>query len=160
MGHNAREDNLHASILDRLIDYEPELSRESSRSQAASFREIKRSVIRDIENLLNAKRNILPVPTAYHHVEKSLFTFGLKDYSADSPTSSFLRKKLLRDVQKTLTKFEPRLRNVSVHLVPLEKEEQGIAFRISGVLVVHPIAEPVIFDTHFNSNRGEYLIEK
>ncbi len=152
--------NLHASILDRLIDNEPELSAEMSGAGTTDFREIRESVIRDIENLLNTKRNILPVPAACPQVDNSLFTYGLKDYSADSPNSSYFRKKLLKDVRRTLSRFEPRLRNVSVQLETGKNSERGLGFRISGILVVDPISEPVMFDTHFDSKRAEYKIDR
>lgn len=153
-------DNLHASILDRLIDNEPELSAESTSSQAAGFRAIRESVIRDIEDLLNTTRYILKIPKAFADVDNSVFTFGLKDYSAESPNSAFFRKKLLRDVRNTIIKFEPRLKNVSVHIETLSNSAGGIGFRISGTLVVDPISEPVVFDTRFDSQRGEYHIDR
>ncbi|OKY76365.1 MAG: hypothetical protein BM485_03760 [Desulfobulbaceae bacterium DB1] len=154
------QDNLHASILDRLIDHEPELSSETAQSRSTGFREIREAVIRDIENLLNTKRSILPVSAAFPEVEKSLFTFGVADYSADSPNSSYFRKKLLKDLRNTLARFEPRLRNVTVRVDPSSDNAQGLGFRISGVLVVDPIAEPVIFDTYFDPKKDRYVIER
>lgn len=154
------QDNLHASLLDRLIDREPELSMETGQNRAMGFREIRDAVIRDIENLLNTKKTILPVAAAFPEVEKSLFTFGVPDYSADSPNSSLFRKKLLKDIRAALTRFEPRLRNVTVRLDPTSDSERGLGFRISGVLVVDPIAEPVVFDTYFDPKKDRYVIER
>jgi type VI secretion system protein ImpF len=45
------------SVLDRLIDYEPELSREPLASRSKSLRQLKDSVKRDLEQLLNTRKS-------------------------------------------------------------------------------------------------------
>ncbi len=152
--------NLYLSLLDRLIDDDPLQTVESSTIRNITFREIKKAMIRDIENLLNTKRNITPVPQACPAVERSVFTYGLKDYSADSPNSSFFRTTLLKDIRNTLTKFEPRLKNTVISFETTNGKVRTISFRISGMLVVDPIKEAVVFDTNFNANRGEYTIDR
>lgn len=152
--------NLYLSLLDRLIDNDPSQTVESSSQRNITFREIKKSVIRDIENLLNSKRNITPVPNACPEVKQSVFTYGLKDYSADSPNSAFFRTTLLKDIRNTLTQFEPRLKNTVITFETTSGKVRTINFRISGILVVDPIKEAVVFDTNFNANRGEYTIDR
>ncbi len=157
-----REDrqNIQASILDRLVDYEPGVSREPVQYRLINIGQIKASVARDLENLLNTKRYILVPPVAYGEVNKSLLVYGLKDFTSQNPRSLPVRQQLRQDIEITLSRFEPRLRNVTVNLEPPTPNERNLRFRISGLLVVEPAAEPVTFDTYFDVNRGDYVISK
>jgi type VI secretion system protein ImpF len=152
-------DNLQASILDKLMDDEPEVPFESAPARQASFADIKASVIRDIENLLNTRRTVQMPAAALTAVGKSLHVYGLRDFSNENPSSSVVVQKLRREVVQTLALFEPRLRNVIVQ-IEQRANERNLHFRISGTLVITPLSEPVVFDTLFDANRGEYLISQ
>ena len=142
------------------MDHEPGVSHEPVQYRLLSIGQIKASVIRDLENLLNARRQILPPPVAYREVNNSLFVYGLRDFTSQNPKSVPVRQQLRQDVEKTISRFEPRLRNVTVHLETPTQKERNLRFRINGLLVVEPLAEPITFDTYFDVNRGEYIISK
>lgn len=152
--------DIHASILDRLIDDQPGISREPVRHRVLSINQIKASVIRDLENLLNARRQITPVPADYREVSNSLFVYGLRDFTSEDPRSPSIKQQLRNDVEKTISRFDSRLRNVIVRLEASAQNERNVRFRISGLLVVDPVTEPVTFDTFFDINRGEYVISR
>lgn len=149
---------LHASVLDRLIDYNPELSNEPVESQTVDSRSIMEAVARDIENLLNTRRNILTPPPTYTELLSSLYTYGLSDFSAENPASPKVRQRLQKDILQTVTLFERRLKNIRVNIETSDKKLSGFRFTISGLLVVDPISEPVVFDTSYNSSRGEFFV--
>ena len=157
---NQNQQNLQAALLDRLIDEEPGLSIESVQYRLLGIGQIKAAVIRDLENLLNARRNILVPPDAFEELNKSVFVYGLQDYTAQNPRSPTAKQQLRLDVERTIARFEPRLRNVTVHLEAPGPNERILRFRISAMLVIDPVAEPVTFDTYFDVNRGEYTISK
>lgn len=146
--------------MDRLLDHEPGVSHEPVQYRLLSIGQIKASVIRDLESLLNTRRQILTPPVAYREVNNSLFVYGLRDFTAQNPKSVSVRQQLRQDVEKTISRFEPRLKNVTVHLETPTGKERNLRFRISGLLVVEPVAEPVTFDTYFDVNRGQYVISK
>jgi len=150
-------DNLQASILDKLLDDEPARPLESARHRQVSFAEIRASVIRDIENLLNTRRSVLAVPDTLPQVTRSLHVYGLRDFSNENPSSSIVIQKLRREVVQTLNLFEPRLKNVVVQ-IENRSGDRNLHFRIAGTLVITPLSEPVVFDTLFDANRGEYVI--
>lgn len=152
--------NLRASILDRLVDLEPKVSNEPARNRLFDIRRIKAMVVRDIENLLNTRRQILSVPASYKQVHHSVFMYGLGDFTAENPRSPSVRQRLRRDIEKAISRFEPRLKNVTVRLEEDVEKGRNLRFRISGMLVVESEAEPVSFDTYFDNNRGEYVIEQ
>ena len=152
--------NSRASILDRLLDDEPNVSREPAQHRLFDIRQIKAMVIRDLENLLNTRRQILPVSASYREVNNSVFMYGLGDFTSENPKSPSVRQQLRQDIEKTILKFEPRLKNVNVRLEEDPEKGRNLRFRISGMLVVESETEPVSFDTYFDSNRGEYVIQK
>ncbi len=150
--------NIKASVLDRLVDHEPAVSHESVQHRILNIRQIKALVIRDLENLLNTRKQISHVPTSYRQVHNSVFMYGLDDFTAENPKNPFVRRKLRQDVERTIAKFEPRLKNVTVRLEDDIEKGRNLRFRINGVLIVEPDIEPVTLDTYFDTNRGEYVI--
>ncbi|NTV42741.1 MAG: type VI secretion system baseplate subunit TssE [Syntrophobacteraceae bacterium] len=152
--------SLQASILDRLIDEEPGLSREPVQYRLVSVGQMRGAVIRDLENLLNTRRIVVSPPEAYEEVNNSLFVYGLKDYTAHNPKSPTARQQLRMDIEKTVSLFEPRLRNVNVHVETPTPGERSVKFRITAMLVVEPIAEPITFDTFFDIHKGEWIISR
>ncbi len=155
------ETNVHiqASILDRLLDDDPGNSRESVQHSAGEFRQIMTSVRRDLENLLNTRRFIFPLPSAYSELGNSLLVYGLPDFSNRNPAQLGIMDLLRLEMAKTIARFEPRLKNVNIS-VDSDDSRRGLRFRISAILVVDPISEPVVFDTSFDVNRGSYAIAK
>ncbi len=140
------------------MDHEPRISHEPIQYRLVGIRAIKASVKRDLEKLLNTRRQILIPPVEYKEVNSSLFVYGLQDFTSQNPRSPSVKQKLRQDVEKTISLFEPRLKNVTVHLETPAQNERNLMFRITGLLVIEPITEPVTFDTYFDVNRGEYII--
>jgi type VI secretion system protein ImpF len=153
------KEHIQASILDRLLDDDPDNSQESVRYLAVDFRQIMASVRRDLENLLNTRRFILTPTASLHEVNNSLLVYGLPDFSSHNPTQVSVMDQLRLEITKTISRFEPRLKNVNV-MVDSSGSNRDLRFRISAVLVVDPISESVVFDTNFDLNRGSYSISK
>lgn len=153
-----RGDNIRASILDRLVDTEPGVSREPVQNRLLDISRIKSMVVRDLENLLNTRRQILWVPVSYREVNHSVFMYGIGDFTSENPRSPSVRRRLRQDIEQTISMFEPRLKNLSVRLEEDIEGGRNLRFRINGMLVVESETEPVTFDTYFDTNRGEYVI--
>jgi type VI secretion system protein ImpF len=149
--------NVQTSILDRLIDDEPGNSREPVQERFF-IGQIKDTVARDLENLLNARRHILVPPVSYREVNNSLFVYGLPDYTSRNPGNVSVRSQLRLEIEKTISRFEPRLKNVAVHIDSRTANTRDLGFRITAILVVNPVSEPVTFDTSFDLNRSKYSI--
>ena len=151
--------NIQASILDRLIDLEPEISQEPVQRRVINFEQGKAAVIRDLENLLNTKRYILTIPPAYKEVINSFLVYGVKDFTSQSPKSITVKKQLRQDLESIIAQFEPRLQQVRVQVEGGAKNERSLKFRITGLLALDPLIEPISFDTLFDVNRSEYTIQ-
>lgn len=150
--------NIQASVLDRLIDYEPEVTHEPVQSRLTSFAQIRNSVIRDIENLLNSRKTIYPVPEENGHLGASLFTYGLMDFISHNPKSPSVRLQIRQEIERTISTFEPRLKNLMIRFDTNTENERNLRFRITALLVVTPLSEPITFDTYLDINRGEFFI--
>lgn len=152
------DENILPSILDRLIDNDPDLSQEPSQDRYLNIRQIKEQVVRDLENLLNTRRHIFDPPDGFKEVNDSLFTYGVADFTSQNPGNISVKKAIKQDMEKVIARFEPRLKNVSV-VVEGDSRINSLRFRINAMLVVEPESEPVSFDTFFDVNRGEYTVK-
>jgi len=157
---NENRQNIQASILDRLIDLEPGVSREPVQYRLLTIGRAKASVVRDLENLLNTKRSVLAPPAAYREVNNSVFVYGLQDFTSQNPRSPMVRQQLRQQIERIISRFEPRLKNVKVNLEMAAQNERNLRFRITALLVVDPVTEPVTFDTYFDVSRGDYVISR
>ena len=136
------------SVLDRLIDTEPDVSSEPPRSWAQSVRDLRRSVRRDLEWLLNTRRIVTPAPDELTEVTRSLYHYGLPDVTSLGADSADARNWLRRRVEETISLFEPRLANVRAAIAPVEEgSRREVRFIIEAVLRVEPDPEHVVFDT-------------
>ncbi len=153
-----KRQHINAPLLWRLIDREPANTKDATRHLGISPEQYKRMVSSDLENLLNTKCNIQPVPEALKEVNNSLFAYGLKDFTSKSPKSPSVKSELRNDISRAINLFEPRLRNITIYVDNDPQDSRTIKIRITGILILEDISEPVTFDTYFDINRGEYRI--
>jgi type VI secretion system protein ImpF len=148
------------SVLERLIDREPAAKQEPAPTRSQSVRLLKASVRRDLEWLLNTRQNPEAVSDEYPEVAKSLFNYGLPDFSSLSFDNPKDRARLLKQLENTIRIFEPRLE--SPRVVPVQADgslsNRTIRFQIEGLLKMDPAPEQVTFDTVLNLSSGEYQI--
>ena len=152
--------DIRISILDRLIDHEPELSSEPVRHRFSTLASVRESVLRDLENLLNARRNIHPVPESDQQVKASIFSYGARDFISDNPRCQSVRQQIRLEMERLLMQFEPRLKNVTVRFDTSGGQERTLHFLITALLLADPVTVPITFDTGFDINSGAYSILK
>ena len=96
------EPKLVSSVLDRLIDEEPEVQREAPRSRNQVLRELKQAVRRDLENLLNTRRRCQGWPGELKELEKSLVNYGLPDFMGANVASEEGRQQLCQALEAAI----------------------------------------------------------
>jgi type VI secretion system protein ImpF len=157
----ARTDNevrVTPSVLDRLLDYEPELSREPLPSRAKNLRQFKQAVRRDLEWLLNTRQIADGLPPDLKETNNSLASYGLPDFTSLSIESATDQKRIKREIEETIRRFEQRLENVVVSFEAGRGAERVLRFRIDARLKVEPAPEPVTFDTVLQLGSGQYQV--
>src|ERR1700677_3279602 len=112
MARSLGETTITVSVLDRLIDMEPDNRMENPLSRAQSVRLLKSAVRRDLEWLLNSRRICDPPDEGLKELNRSTYTYGLPDLSSLTMAASGDRNKLVRQILSTINLFEPRLANV------------------------------------------------
>ncbi len=159
MPRTDNEVRITLSVLDRLIDYEPEVSREPPASRTKSLRQLKQAVKRDLEWLLNTRQVAGELPSGLKEVNNSLAAYGLPDFSNISIKNQGDRNRMCRALESVIEIFEPRLTDVVITLEPERSIERVLRFRIDARLIVDPAPEPVTFDTVLHLHSGRYNVE-
>lgn len=155
MARTEPERTLQRSVLDRLLDDDPGSSSERPMTRAESLADLKNSVRRDLEWLLNTRRTIEPAPEWLPEVCASLYHYGLEDITSMSRESGDAQQRLARRVEEAIAAFEPRLMGIKVSVVPDEDRRLGeLRFVIDGLLRLDPTPERITFDTVLETAKG------
>ena len=160
MARTDHEIRLTPSILDRLLDDEPQATREAPRSQAQSLAELKRSVKRDLEWLLNTRHNGVEIAETLEELNESLAVYGLPDLTSLSVRNPNEQNRLAKAIETSLRIFEPRFINVRVSLEPIDNTDRQLRFRIEAHLDIEPVPEPISFDTVLQVGNGEFAVRE
>ncbi|MCI0423048.1 MAG: type VI secretion system baseplate subunit TssE [Acidobacteria bacterium] len=147
------------SVLDRLIDYEPEVTQEAIASRSRSLRQLKLAVRRDLEWLLNTREYIGDIPSDLRELHHSVAVYGLPDFTSTSIKDPNNQERLRRAIEEEIRLFEPRLEAVTVTLITSNEKERAMHFRIDGQLRIDPVSEPVSFDTHLEPGSGHFTLK-
>ena len=159
MTRSVPESPVMLSVFDRLIDFEPRNSRELPLTRAQSVHRLKESVRRDLEWLLNTRLVAVPPDERLREVNRSLYVYGLPDFSAYSLSNPEDQTRLVRHLQAAIQRFERRLAKVRV--APAEAasgDTRTLRFRIEALLVMDPAPEHITFDTVLQLTSGEYEV--
>ncbi len=148
------------SVLDRLIDYEPEISQEPVSSRSKNLRLLKQSVLRDLEWLLNTRQLAVGLPQELPEVNRSVVAYGLPDFTVINHKSPADQAQMRRAMEHLISSFEPRLEDVVVTLEATPDVQRTMRFRIDARLKVDPAPEPVTFDTTLQITNGQYSLKE
>lgn len=154
------EQPLVVSVLDRLLDDEPEVSTEPAQSRVQVLRALKQSVRRDLENLLNTRTRCLSWPPGLKELKQSLLNYGLPDFNGADLGSTKAREQFCGLVQAVIRQHEPRFKSVRVQLLAgAEAMDRTLRFRIDALLRAEPAPEPVVFDSVLKPATGAFEVK-
>lgn len=146
-------------LLDRLMDAEPERERDRPTSAAESLAQLRRSVHRDVEALLNARRPWRSLPGGLDALRVSPVQYGMPDFTAGAFNDRRQRERLCAEIQETIRRFEPRLEQVQVRLThEVSLLRPTLQLRIDALLRTHLVAEPIIFDTTIDTTTADVML--
>ncbi|GAB1257989.1 type VI secretion system baseplate subunit TssE [Aurantivibrio plasticivorans] len=140
------------SLLDRLIDDEPDRTLEPVKPYSHLLRDIKDNIRRDLENLLNTRVVKQINVKEFPELEKSLMGYGVADFSHVQFEVEEERQRFAWVVSEVIARFEPRFQRVSVEIEPHGEEfDRTLHLKISAVLMIEPDPVPLIFDSSMRS---------
>ena len=154
------EQTVTQSVLERLIDRDPQGLAEPPPTRNHSVRLLRASVRRDLEWLLNTRRIPEPAGEEFPKSARSLYNFGLPDLNALNWESSRDRHAPGARGAGGAAVFEPRLRGMQVvPLEPVPGSPHVMRFQIEGLLDMDPTPEHISFDTTLQLSSGEYQVK-
>src|SRR5262245_5716451 len=143
------------SVLDRLVQSEAH----EPRTWSDSVRMYREAVLRDVEWLLNTRRTIETASASFPEVQNSVYHYGLADVTSISADSPAARRELLRQVEDTIARFEPRLSDVKVNEPEVDlKSARQVRFVIEALLHLETESERIVFDTVLDSGSGRFSV--
>jgi type VI secretion system protein ImpF len=161
MARNEQGRPVQVGILDRLIDDEPGSRVEAPLSREKSLSMFRTAVKRDLEWLLNTIRIADEPPEAYTELQDSLWMYGFPDINSVSLQNAQDEQRLLRNLERSIEKFEPRLKRVRVTSYDrITKTRQTIAFHVEAMLMIDPLPERISFDTLLEVAKGSYRVKE
>ncbi|MDH3493178.1 MAG: type VI secretion system baseplate subunit TssE [Acidobacteriota bacterium] len=158
----SRKDNevrVTPSVLDRLLDFEPRNQNEAPKSKSRSVAELKQSVRRDLEWLLNSRSYHTEIDEKSEEIKKSVVTYGLPDFTGMSVRNRHDMNKLRKAVEDAIKRFEPRFLDVKLVVDEPDNKDRMIRFRIEAFLNMEPAPEPITFDTVLELGSGDFVVK-
>ncbi len=141
-------EQLLPSVLDRLLDDQPDEKHEIPRTPNQVLRIMKRSVRRDLENLLNTRWRCTTWPENLKELDRSLVNYGVPDVTGANLGSDERRRDLLDSLKETIARFDRRLKHIEITMLDnAEPSDRVLRFRIHAMLQVDPVPEQVVFDS-------------
>ena len=139
---------LRPSILSRLSDDNPKTKTESEADQHQKLKQLRSSVRRDLQNLLNTRIRVGESDDDFHHLKKSLISYGLPDLATLNISDKIKRNTFVKDLETLLIEFEPRFKSVSVnYLENADKLDRTLRFRIDATMYADPSPVTIVFDS-------------
>ncbi len=148
MARNDSSAAVQSSVLDRLLDDDPEVLSEPPRDLRQSVRDLRAAIRRDLEDLLNTRTRCRPWPKGLDQVDRSLLAYGVPDLTGANLASPAARRDFLRTIEAAIRRSEPRFKSVKIAL-PDDVDPHGrtLHFRIEAVVHAEPVPESIVFDS-------------
>jgi type VI secretion system protein ImpF len=150
-------------LLDRLLDDDPQATVEPPWREGQVIRELKRSLRRDLEDLLNARRPLDALPEGLAELPASLANYGLPDLQSLEVRETHDIQRLCRLIEDCIRRFETRLKNISVTpLIEPGQErplDRRLRFAIDAVLVAEPLREAVRLRSAVDAGSNAIIVE-
>ena len=112
-----------------------------------SMYELRESVQRDLQNLLNTRIRFLSTEKHLKLVQGSVFNYGLPDLTSQQLQSNQGRLDFAEWIERSIKRFEPRFKKVTVTPSGNPEASGGLSFRVDAVLYADPAPEDVSFDS-------------
>ncbi len=142
-------------LMDRLVD--TALPEDGGRR--VSVQDMRTSVSRDLENLLNTRSEGARLITdSFKECRASSLTYGILDFSSYSLLSPHDRDRIRRSLEQAISLHEARLTRIRVTLEPQRELDRALRFRVDALMELGPDNEKVQFDAVLQLNTQTYMV--
>ncbi len=148
MAHINKDKKLRPSVLDRLFDNEPHIQSEVTSGKEQNIKDLRASVRRDLEKLLNTRYRVVAPPEEFAQLEHSILNYGLPDLATVNTLDISKKTEFTKSLENLLKEFEPRFKSVNVKFSENQnKADRTLRFSIEATIYASPYPEVVIFDS-------------
>ncbi len=157
------KERLVPSLLDRLVDDNPEEDNESRNVRVENVVSLRESVLRDLECLLNTG-NIEGVVNLddYSEVAESVINYGMPNFSGKTISNTDLTE-VQEQIRTAIRLFEPRIlpNTIKVTLVPGsgESHANSAVFQIEATMWGRPMPEALFLRTEIDLELGAVILK-
>ena len=142
-------------LMDRLVD--APLPEDGGRR--VSVTDMRNSVSRDLENLLNTRSEGARLITdSFKECRASSLTYGILDFSSYSLLSPHDRDRIRRSLELAIGLHEGRLTRIRVTLEPQRELDRALRFRVDALMELGPDNEKVQFDAVLQLYTQTYVV--
>ncbi len=139
---------LQPSVLDRLIDENPDQESDRPKSRGQSLAELRAAVRRDLEAVLNTRHRCRSWPSDLTELERSLLNYGIPEFTSANMATETQRRIFRDSIEDAIRRCEPRFQTVEVILLEnADQTDRTVRFRIEALIYADPAPEPIVFDS-------------
>jgi type VI secretion system protein ImpF len=154
--YRPRERIVARSIIDRLIDEDPDRLQDPPLTQAEQLRELRECIRRDLEALLNTRRRPTAPPSIYDELGDALVSFGVDGMVSANLVTDEAKSRL----ERRIALFETRLSDVQVSILKSRGSgERALRLRIHATFRVHEGMPPISFESTIDPSTQRFLVE-
>lgn len=158
MAELTNHETLQPSLLDRLIDEQPDQVTESKDRRVLSMRRLKDIVVRDLGDLLNTLHlKATEDLDDYEYVAKSVVNYGVPGLTGFT-IHNLEAYQLERALKDAIMTFEPRIlaHTLQVKIIKSQEEmsNRSLTFQIDGQIWALPVPIALLLTTEIDLETG------
>lgn len=125
-------------FFDRFMDEDPRSSWDQNYQSFLDYDQLLASVIKEVSYILNTRRSARQA--FYNDIEDDAVYFGLpalfgfNDFQSFDALNTLDRRKIINLCEKSISLFEPRLKNTKVTISDYDPQKQSLDIFVSGAL--------------------------
>ena len=148
------------SVLDRLLDEEPDHSGEAPLDDSLLLRYTQQAVRRDLQDLLNARIRCVPWNVEWKELSDSLLNYGLPDFTAAGMDAASNPEKVLESIRQTIERWEPRLSGVRIRQTSVDSYfNRVIKFRIEATMIINETKHVLFYESVLEATTGQFDVK-
>lgn len=165
MAETTPQEHLQPSLLDRLIDDEPDQRQEGDARRALTRAALREAVLRDLGWLLNTSNHGIANDDPLHpQAARSVINYGLPMLSGQF-TSSIQRVSMEQALKQAIVQFEPRIlsHTLEVELVmegPALESHNCVGLQIRGMLWAQPLPLEFLMRSRIDLEEGRFEVRQ
>ncbi|MGH6862005.1 MAG: type VI secretion system baseplate subunit TssE, partial [Phyllobacterium sp.] len=158
--YRSRDRVLSRSILDRLLDPSPDLTKDAPSSLVDQVREMREAIRRDLEALLNTRRCPKAPPGKLGELKDALVSYGVDGVVSANLVTDESKLRLARAIERRIALFETRLSAVRVTILKSRTAgERALRMRIQATFRLYDGMPPISFESTIDPSTQRFLVE-